>query len=88
MIELAGIVGPEPQRLPRRSPMPDRAEHLFASEHQLDGLADGAGGESAENLRCGDEAFATKAATEKRTANTNLLGRHSEQAGQAPLGPS
>jgi hypothetical protein len=65
--------------------MPHRTEHLFASEHELDRFSNRARGDGAENLRAGDQAFAAKAAAEKRTADVNVFRRYAEQAGQTCL---
>src|SRR5260370_12260993 len=81
----AVAVGAETQGLPRRRAMTHRAEHLLASQHELDRPTHGAGGDGAENLRSGDQTFAAEAAAEEWTTNMNLIGSHAEQSGTTRL---
>ena len=85
--QLAVLVGADAQRLPRRRPMTDRTEHLFARQHELDRPPGHARGHDAEHLRPCNEALAAEAAAEKRTADLNPVGRNAEQFGDALLRP-
>src|SRR5262245_23422390 len=83
--QIAILVGAQAQGLPRRRPVAYRTEHLFTTQDELDWPSHSASRDGAENLRSGDEAFAAKAAAEKRAANVNVVGRYSEQAGKPRL---
>ncbi len=78
--QTALAVGADAKPLPGRRAMADRAVHLLAAQHQLDGSSDQSGRHDAENLRPGDQALGAEAAAEERAADMNLVRRDAEQS--------
>ena len=65
--------------------MSHRTKHLLPAEHQLDRLSNHPGGDDAENLRSGDEAFGPEPAAEEWATDVNLVRGDPEESGQARL---
>ena len=83
--QLALTIGTHSQCLPRGCPVSHRTKHLLAAEHQLDRLSNHPGGDDAENLRSGDQAFGPEPAAEEWATDVDLVRGDPEKSGQARL---